>query len=278
MSMDSSAIREIQKSEATENANHAVAVAIAEGKAPVVALPETMTIRNLEEYLPGRTRYRGSMKSSVIADFTKYVKDQQQEKGSVCFIDPDNMAAKVFFNLGTIASPGHGDFTATLKLDKGSEYTALLNIDGCHMSQKELAEWFEDWAEFLTFFDGEGNPIDIRTAISAIRRLTIESHSRREHEDKAFSASRSALESIEAKSDHGLPHGFRFTCIPFKGLSEHSFECRISILAGGDAPKFVARIKQLDLAKEKISENFMSVLEDHFVKSDVDIYRGNFSA
>ncbi|MCV5132407.1 DUF2303 family protein, partial [Escherichia coli] len=92
------------------------------------------------------------LSTASIDDFTRYSKDLADE-GTRCFIDADNMRAVSVLNLGTIDEPGHADNTATLKLKKTAPFSALLSVNGERNSQKSLAEWIEDWADYLVGFD-----------------------------------------------------------------------------------------------------------------------------
>lgn len=273
--MDSTAIQQIQQAEATTASNTALAESL--GRTAVMALHKNFELTSLEQYLPNRQRFRGRMTTSVIDDFVRYVKANGWV-GSTCFINPEKMTANAIFNLGNHYEPGHADFTALLKLDMTAEYKELLKYNGQPMPQKVFAEWAEDWRELIAFHDSEGSTIPASRAISAIRRLTIESVRKENHEVGDFNASRSALESIEAKSDDGIPAGFKFTCNPYNGLPTHYFQCRVSILKGGEAPRLTFRVVQLELETERLSEIFMKILDDRFVETDLEIYRGDFAA
>lgn len=154
----------------------------------------------------------------------------------------------------------------------------MLGVDGSKMSQKTLAEFLEDWGDHIQAYNAEGDAIALTRAISAVRRLTIESSRKEDHEVQDFKASRSALENVEARSDHGMPSGFRFTCIPYNGLAERSFELRLSVLTGGDAPALVARIKRLEAVQEEVGQEFMELLNDSFEDYELITYLGKFSA
>jgi uncharacterized protein YfdQ (DUF2303 family) len=45
----------------------------------------------------------------------------------------------------------------------------LLAINGDRLSQKQIAEWLEDWSDFLLAFDAEGATMDISKAAQAVR-------------------------------------------------------------------------------------------------------------
>ncbi|EIX4290841.1 DUF2303 family protein, partial [Escherichia coli] len=124
--------------------------------ADAVALPENFRIHDLEKFNLNRFRFRGALSTASIDDFTRYSKDLADE-GTRCFIDADNMRAVSVLNLGTIDEPGHADNTATLKLKKTAPFSALLSVNGERNSQKSLAEWIEDWADYLVGFDANGD-------------------------------------------------------------------------------------------------------------------------
>ncbi|WP_039913125.1 DUF2303 family protein [Cellvibrio mixtus] len=274
MSLDSSAIQEIRKADAVATANEAITKRLASNAKPVAVVPQDFSLVELEKFQPKRSRFRGQMNTTVINDFVAFVKAHQVKGESTGFIDPDKMTAKVFFNLGDANNPGHGDFTSVLSLDKSAELRALLNTANMNFSQKQFAEWIEDWVPNLEFLDSEGDILETRKVISAVRRVTIESSRKEDHEAQDFKATKSALESIEAKSESALPSLMKFTCIPYSGLDEQTFECRIALITAHEAPIFKIAIRQLETMQETISENFLDILNDRFVETDLELYRG----
>ncbi|EPF3762485.1 DUF2303 family protein, partial [Escherichia coli] len=184
--------------------------------ADAVALPENFRIHDLEKFNLNRFRFRGALSTASIDDFTRYSKDLADE-GTRCFIDADNMRAVSVLNLGTIDEPGHADNTATLKLKKTAPFSALLSVNGERNSQKSLAEWIEDWADYLVGFDANGGAIQATKAAAAIRKITIEANQTADFEDNDFSGKRSLMESVEAKTKDIMPVAFEFKCVPFEG-------------------------------------------------------------
>ncbi|HCT9023281.1 TPA: YfdQ family protein [Proteus mirabilis] len=272
--LDGTAISQIQ--------NMAVASlsldAIEKSLCPAIVLPNDFKVSSLENLQEGRFRFRGEMKTTSISDFVKYSIKNAVEDGVSCFIDADEMSAETIFNIGTIGEPGHADNTALVKLKQTAPFAALLKIDGVKYRQKELAEWLEDWRDYLMAFDSEGNVLDIKQAISAVRRITIESTRSAEHEDHDFSAKRSVLENIEARSKDVMPAAFQFTCTPYDELKERSIKLRYSVLTGGDVPTLVLRIVQLENLEEQIAQEFRNLLCDEFDESDIETFIGKFSA
>ncbi|MEQ4913179.1 DUF2303 family protein [Proteus terrae] len=272
--LDGTAISQIQ--------NMAVASlsldAIEKSLCPAIVLPNDFKVSSLENLQEGRFRFRGEMKTTSISDFVKYSIKNAVEEGVSCFIDANEMSAETIFNIGTIGEPGHADNTALVKLKQTAPFSALLKIDGVKYRQKELAEWLEDWRDYLMAFDAEGNVLDIKQAISAVRRITIESTRSAEHEDHDFSAKRSVLENVEARSKDVMPTAFQFTCSPYDELKERSIKLRYSVLTGGDVPTLVLRIVQLENLEEQIAQEFRNLLCDEFDESEIETFIGKYSA
>ncbi|AOM42381.1 YfdQ family protein [Xenorhabdus hominickii] len=240
-------------------------------------IPENYNIESLEEFNNSRYRFRGEMKTTSIDDFVKYSLSYSGE-GVRCFIDAEKMRAETVFNLGTISHPGHADNTASITLKKTAPFRALLDINARKQRQKELAEWLEDWHEHLIAFDSDGNVLDIKKAVAAIRRITIEATQSQDHEEHDFSGKRSVLESVEAKSKEVMPAVFEFKCIPYDGLSERRFKLRYSILTGDNVPQLVLRIVQLEAKEEAIAGEFRDLLTIEFQDANIETFIGNFSA
>lgn len=245
---------------------------------PAVLVPDGVTTESLENLMVNRYRFRGDMKTTSIDDFAEYSKGYTGE-GVRCFIDAEEMRATTVFNIGTLAAPGHADNRAHLQLKNTSPFRSLLHMDGKKCSQKALAEWIEDWNDFLTAYDAEGNKMDIKQAAGAVRRLTIEAKRNADYEDQDMSASRSVMESVEAKAKEKftLPSRFEFECIPYEGLPNRNFRLRFSILTS-DEPVLVVRIIQLETHEEEMAKQFRDLLIQKFEGQKIEAFIGNFSA
>lgn len=271
--LDSSAITEIRDMVLTS----IIERQLAGTDCDTIALPAGVSVKSLEQFNLERYRFRGAMETSNIDEFVKYSSGYAGD-GVRCFIDADEMRAETIFNIGTLLNPGHADNTASLSLKKTAPFRELLNIDGRKQSQKELAEWLEDYREFLLAFDADGVVLDIKKAVGAVRRITIEQTSSADHEDQDFSAKRSVMESVEAKSKDVMPAAFEFKCIPYEGLGERRFKLRYSILTGGNVPVLVLRIVQLEAEEEKIAVEFLELLTNKFKGVEVETFIGKFKA
>lgn len=245
---------------------------------PTALLPQNTSVESLERYSLERFRFRGAMDTTSIDDFVRYsVGYAQEEEKARCFIDADNMLARSIFNIGTLDNPGHADNVASIKLKKTAPFRALLAINGDHLNQKQIAEWLEDWSDYLLAFDVGGNTMTLAQAAQAVRRVTIQQATQADHEDSDFSGKKSLMQSIEASSKEVMPVAFEFKCVPYEGLGERRFSLRNSLLKSSD-PVFVLRIVQLEAQEEAIANEFRDLLVGKFDGKPVDTFIGNFKA
>lgn len=245
---------------------------------PTALLPQNTSIESLERFALERFRFRGAMDTTSIDDFVRYsVAYAQEEEKARCFIDADNMLARSIFNIGTLDKPSHADNVASIKLKKTAPFRALLAINGDHLNQKQIAEWLEDWSDYLLAFDAGGNTMTIAQAAQAVRRVTIQQATQADHEDSDFSGKKSLMQSIEASSKEVMPVAFEFKCVPYEGLGERRFSLRNSLLKSSD-PVFVLRIVQLEAQEEAIANEFRDLLVGKFDGKPVETFIGNFKA
>ena len=268
MSIDKTAIEHIQKTATdlreVENTDF-----------PTIALSESLKLHDLEKYQQYRNYFRGIFETKTCKDFLEYV---SENKGANCFINADSMSAKSIFDLGDKESPGHAKHQANLTLKKSAPYIELLANNETRMNQRELAEWIEDYRDFIEVLDENGEEMQNTAAVAAIRRITIEAIRKQGNEQRTFGESKSAMESIDAKSEDGpMPAWILFTCKPYEDLKEQTFHSRISITTRGDEPKLTMRIIKLDVIKEEMATEFKELLaKEH--DGDMKFYLGNFTA
>jgi uncharacterized protein YfdQ (DUF2303 family) len=249
----------------------------------LIVLASDQKLHSLERFNVGRERYRGALATTSIDDFSSYVDSANPHEdipgfGAVGFVDIDNMAAKVFFNLGTVESPGHGDWNATLTMQPTAAYKALHAIDSQRLDQTKLTEWLEDWSDFLVADfppDAAGDSTLVR-AVASIRKMKISNKSESTSNVGDFAAQRSAMEEVEAKSADLLPVGFRLATEPYEGLSTRSFALKLSVLTGGEKPLLVLRWQRKEAAIEAIAREFKSVLASKLGEK-VPLTIGNFN-
>lgn len=233
---------------------------------PTVVLPESAKIVDLERFQAGRSRFRGTYSTHSLADFSAYVVERAA-LGARGFIDQDAMSCVLLFNLGTADVPGHADDRAVLKLKPTAGYTAAQQIGGRGISQKDLSDWIEDWHQYLTPVDEAGNAIPVAKAIAAVRTITIKASSESETTVGETSASRSAMDQIEARSKETLPVSLQFSTIPFEGLTEQVITLRLSVITSGAVPVLKLRWVGEEVQREDIAQDFKSVLQEKIGES-----------
>ena len=252
--MNKEAIQELAKAQAIAAANAAIDREL-HGQ---VALPSDFTLIDMEKYMATRRRLRGNMATSVVGDFATYT-EKNAEEGATIFIDPEKMTACAVLNMGVPERPGHSDNTATLTPIRTAAYAAMRAFGtGDPLSQKAVAEFLEDWAGNIRCYDDDGL-IAHNKAIAAIRKITIESLKKIEAEEKTLSASRSAFESVEAKSTEKIPAYVEFKCKPYSDFEECTFSLRLGVLTGGQNPMVNLRIVKINEHEEQMA-NELSVL------------------
>lgn len=243
---------------------------------PIKALPDNHSLHNLEQYQDFRSRYRARFQTSVIGDFVRYVENDETDGDAACFVDPDRVKAVAIFNLGSPAQPGHGDDTATLVLKQTSPYQAMRNILNDRLQQKDFSDWIEDWQDHIVAFDSAGNELETRQAILAVRSVDIEAVRKAKSKVEDFAAEKSAMERIEAKSEHTLPAKIEFRCEPYHGLALKGFMLRVSVLTGGNDPLFTVRMPKEVQYQEEIAEEFRDILTND-LSDVVNTYIGDLS-
>jgi uncharacterized protein YfdQ (DUF2303 family) len=256
--------------------NAAAATALPSTLLPVTALPAGVKIHNLEAYQALRSRFRGALNTTSLRDFAEYTISRKgpAAKG---FIDQDNMSCQVFFNLGDDAAPGHADDTAKLTLKPTAAYLALQKIVGRLLSQRDLAEWIEDWNTSLVAVKEGGETMPISAAVASVRNITIEAKSTATTSEHNFGAARSAMDSIEAANAESRVEALHFSLIPYDGLATRVFTLKLSIFTGNDKPALKLRWAGEEQQVEEIAQEFKTTLAKE-VGGAATLILGTFSA
>lgn len=240
-----------------------------------VAVPAGLKIQDLETWRSGRRRMTGAMETGCMDSLQSYVESFPGE-GARAFINAELMTAVCIINFGTAAAAGHADHAAVLKMRQTAEYSALLRLAKERKGQRAMAEFFEDYAAFVTFTDGEGDEIPAAKAVKAIRTLKIKSKQDVGSSVGNYSREKSLLESTEVDTTEGMPHFAMFSCVPYTGLDERTFQLRIGIgEAPGGEPAFVASIIRHDLAVQAMAEELADKLRAKLV--DIPVLLGQFN-
>lgn len=221
-------------------------------------------IKTIEHLLPGRSRFRGTFKTAALSAFVAHVlatTEQPTITAAPTFICPDSMAATAFYNLGDAEHAGHADFKAVLQLQATAAYSALRGIVGKTVDQNTLHTFLEDWRDFVSpVYEAGSDSKRLSSALAAVRSVTVETARKVTMNEHDFGQSRSAMESVDAKSDHTLPRGFEFIAVPYEGLPIRTFNLRLGVATANDKIGLVLRLVQSEKVVEDIATDFQRAL------------------
>lgn len=239
----------------------------------LMIVPQGFEVANLERYMEHRDSYRASFSTKSISDFAEYCQEFDKD-GAKCFVNSDNMNAKTCFDLGTEDAPLHQLHDASLQLDKTAAFRSLLRVNGDQLSQKNAANFIEDWSDNIKVYCREGDLMTNHQAVKQFREITIEQVNSLNSEVSDFGESMSAMEKVEAKNQDLIPSIIDFQCNPYHGLAERAFTIRVSIITGGSKPEIGLRIIKLEAQEEDMAEEFKEILNDKFNDSALKVFIG----
>lgn len=259
MTVPDAFIEALESSQEITAASKAMVAAIQDQEG-LVALPDSMTVHDLERAMPYRRHARGSMTTPFVDPFARYT-NKHAEDGACVFIHATDMQATAVLNLGTPDTPGHADNLAKLTPIKTAAYQALLAITRGPITQLQAAEFFEDWAGELEFYTDDA-PVTPKQAVAAVRRITIEALAKVESEEQSLSATRSAFESVTASSKDPIPTRVYFRCQPYADLQSRTFVLRLGVLTGEKTPRLVLRMLKAEEHAEEMAEELCHLIRD----------------
>lgn len=281
--MDGSAIKELQIADQITKANNSLSDRFQCSQPKVVALHKDFAIENLEKYEQHRSRFRGNFSTAEPDAFANYALNKSATDAG-CFINAQHMSAKLIFNLGNDQQPGHCDDSARLSLEMTAPYKALLAIADKRLSQKDVAEFIEDWRHLMSAsseedLDGNKTSIPLAKAIYAIRKITIEQKATTDSETRNFGATNSSMDSIDVKSAEMPPAYLHFTCEPYRGLAERTFNLRLSVITDRQ-PSLTLRIVRHETEQEEMAKEFEAIINTKLGEIDpkINTFIGDFAA
>lgn len=277
--------------EAIQALTRAEAISAAEGSTHramsndgIVALPSDFEVHDFEQHLAKRRRARGTMQTAVIENFAGYV-GSHAEEGATVFVDKARMQAVAVLNLGKPDAPGQADNVAVLTPDKAAAYIALGKLlttsFATGLSQRDLAEFMEDWEPAISCIDASGAWMPAKKAIDAVRRITIDTARKAESTEGQLSAERSALEKVAASSGgNPLPATITFKCEPYFGLSGRDFDLRLSVRTGDINKPALSLALRLVKAEEHAEQmaSELAALVTEAIGGKAPVYVGSYSA
>jgi len=244
---------------------------------PTAVIPSSARLVSLEQYGSRPLRHRVQFTTSILEEFLDYVNKNHAGDRSIISVDPTGNSALAIFDHGVELAPGWGDHRAELNLKFTPEFRALVNANGNNFSQTSFIDWIEDWGHTLTFLDEEEKKMPMAVAINSIRTVTIDRLRSERTEEGDFSASKSALDSVAAKSNSGkLPAKILATCETSPGLDPIDVTLRIRVRTGGDKPVFVPRIVALEKIEEDRAEEVAHLIRSS-VNEGIPVYLGELA-
>lgn len=249
---------------------------------PVVALPNNFDIKNIESLLDRRNRFRGTFKTSSIHDFIGYTEAQVLNDAKMFVDHSEQMEAVAIFDVGDADNPLHCEHRAVYKPKPTAAFAAISSIaERDKLSQRELTDFIEDWLEDITIVCDEGadEPTELRPAqaIASIRSVTVEARSSQTHSEGNFSASRSAMDEVEARSAvDRLPDFLVFEVSPYEGFEKQTIYLRVSLFTGSEKPSFKLRWVGKEAQIEGIGEELVAKLQEGLPR-ELPVYKGEFS-
>jgi uncharacterized protein YfdQ (DUF2303 family) len=237
-------------------------------------VPDNHSLISIEQYQDYRFRYRGVLQTDSLKGFSDYVNsskssgdksgldDDDEKDQTKLFVNKKDMMAKAFFNLGTNDLPGHGDHFALLTMKPRAEYKAAIEMNGAKPNQRTLAEWFEDYADYIVAHDSDGAEMTAVQAAYAVRNLNLETLSNLESTLGNTGHTVSMMDKVEAKSKGRIPTEITFTCVPYDGMGEKLIRMRLVTAGAKDESLFRLRIVGFELLEEAIAEDFCKLLEE----------------
>lgn len=251
---------------------------------PTLLLAEGIKLQDIEHLDHGRCRFRGTFATTSVADFIQNVSHRASEPQTpgvrpAVFIDAVPMKAKAFYNLGNVNAPGHGDDTAQLTLVPSALFKAINDINGRAKSQRELAEFIEDWRHAITVIGEHEDTMATAMAVHAIRNITVKEKAETGNSEGHLKATKTRLEQIEAESDVcALPAFIKvYVEQPYTGLAPVDVTLRLSMNGGSDTkPALTLRIVREGELIEAIAQDFKRVLLNG-LEDKAALYVGTFT-
>lgn len=247
---------------------------------PVVALPNNFDLKNIEGLMEQRNRFRGTFKTSSIHDFIAYTESQVLDSAEMFVDHTGRMEAVAIFDVGDADVPLHCEHRAIYKPKPTAVFAAISSIAELdNLSQRELTDFIEDWLEDVKLVCDEGDT-ELRPAqaIASIRSVTVEARSSQTHSEGNFSASRSAMDEVEARSAvDRLPDFLVFEVSPYEGFEKQTIYLRVSLFTGSEKPSFKLRWVGKEAQLEEIGEELVTKLQEG-LPEDLAVYKGEFSS
>lgn len=262
----------------------------------LIALSGEYKLADLEQFLHGRNRARGVLKTPSFDDFKTYVVGHSEKnlaKGvcasatdepraepqtALVFVDHKNVAATAILNFiqGSFAQ-GHCDHKAVLKLEPTVVWEKLNQIKDNKFDQKRFATLLEDFAGVFVAITANGEEISNGEALNAVRNMKVDVSAKSDSQVNNTSESRSVLENVEASTTVGkLPAYFEIKDSAYIGLDEKTIKLRLIVNGSDGSPVFALQIVKEELLRNEVIQEFKNKVIQLLPDNEVRI--GTFEA
>lgn len=244
---------------------------------PFAIVPQGFEVRSMDEFNEHASHFREQFATNHIDSFIDYFDCHGDGGDLACFVSIKPLKAEIVFDAGNADKPGHRFHRARLVLDKSPLMSAIQTISLCeNLSQRTLAEWLEDWRFDIDAEDTNGEDIELRKVITAVRNFGVLSKAGSEHKEESLGASRSAFAEIEAKNKSDLPaflvgHGKPYTGLP---MVDMPMRLHVRLSTDGKPPTFKLQRVRPDQYDQKIAESFVETLKAKFGERDISLLIG----
>lgn len=225
-----------------------------------VIVPKDYAVVDLEKFDDNPNRFRGTFKTHLISEFVSYVNKNGNSSTGI-FVDSEKSTAMAIIDLDG-STLGWGDHRAKIELKKTPEYEAIGNLMLTRLSQDDFIDFVDDFAPNIRFFNDDTTVIT-SAAITAIRKLTVNTQSDTTSEVGNFKGSLSSFDQIEVSAKVGvMPTFFYFTCIPYEGMEPVQFDCRLRAVTENKAVALEYRVIGIDRVMNQIGLDFLAQLKE----------------
>ena len=252
---------------------------------PAVTLPGNAVVHCIEHLLERPVSMRGVFETHALCSFHAYVKNNRGGDMAV-FVDRDNMTAVAIVDHGNHSEElaGWGKHKAIISPKITPEYKALLEnsrMKGKKFSQRDFADWINDWKHCLAFFEkndqGVEQAMDIGRAIQAVQKIDVKKLSNAGSEEGNFHAKRTRMEEIAIGGEIKLPERMVMKCDPYVGFKSREFACRVVAFWDDQNVSLGYRIDGHEHDTDDISDEFQDKVMDSPDMNDLPVYRGTFT-
>lgn len=270
MSLTKDTIQHLESAKTTEALIDALKKSNAHQSAIIV--PDNYQLRDVEKFLPNAKRIVGSFMASDVDSFASYVTEYAEE--ALCAVS-SNLCASCVLDFGDVDNPLHCDHKVSLQLKRTPAYLALIRMTESRCDQKSLADFIEDWSDFMVVLNSSGEVMQPGTAVQKVRNVTIDQARNVSSSIENLSSQLSASEKIELRNQSSFPAEISFKCCPYVGLDERYLTVKISINTGSERPEFVLRIVRHDDLIDQFCDEFTAkIIESLNGCEAVKVFKG----